>query len=1568
MNHWYRNTRGRRIWTCVLVLALVSTSFLDVNFQNGKLRAGTKVQAATGTIEETALLDSEVVPDATLLAYLRETILAAMKEKGETPKDVSAITYRDVQEYLTSDLTIPAGVQDITGLGWARRVRSIDLSSCTDSKLTEIPAGEFNECTSLETIKLPANITKIGEESFNGCSNLTTINLENLNSIGANAFNGCKVLSDTSVASLPDALNELGVGVFKGCTALTTLKVPTITGASGKNTVPRSYAEGCKNLSEVTLCDSSALKEIQESAFADTGKLAFKLGVSGSSSDKLPSSVSVIGISAFQGSQIADLDLTDTAVNVINENVFNGADLSVNFKFPAGTVEIKKQAFQKSKIKVVDMPESVTTLGEQAFYLAQCLTDLKLSVNIKTIPVAAFQGAGNGSVIISNTTYSQSDSGDKLTVSFSNEKEAADSQLETIGASAFDCAAISDDDFLSGLTKLKELGANAFSSTDFKKLTIPKSVETLGEAVFNACSSLQTVTFESGSGVKELPENCFGSLTAPKKVNDVMCVFSCINLEKVVLPETLVSIGENCFANCYALTTTYAGETTAQDNVISFPSTLETIGTKAFYKASYHDYSGDSGTTYGDLVIFNGGIESVVLPDSVTEIGEYAFAENVMLKSIQFGKGLKELPKGICYGCGKFPEVKTDETSSTKPTADTEAKHYDEMEDTYTPIKDFLGLKTVILPNTVEKIGDSAFEKCYALTMTSGYLPTNLTTIGSKAFYQCKSLSEIYFNSELTTIGDSAFAEAAQQVSVKTDKTGKTSITREFSGLSTLNFTSATHLKTIGTSAFAKTNISTISIPETVTVIPATICDSCYNLESVSIATTDSSATIGARAFQNCYMLRSVKLPYSATWDTTLFSGYTSSGASGLTISPSGGAEEDVSAIYGRANDLPLKCLDKFATDSTLSKNLTLTVKDAGKNDDDTTGILYNTDGTQDNNEFLSIGVDSKNKIQVNGKKEGTAKIKVIGTINLYAMGKTENSSLSAVTLTQVYNVNVTGLPVATLSIKDVKDSSKANTNIIKEGGKDTLYLSLADTSSGKTLYGIYTPYNPTETITWSSGTDGIIQIGEPSVTSVEKLNEGYSQVSIKANTTETVGDTVLKASTPSESAECVVKVRVPASGITLNTNSISISPDDTYDLSATMTFDKKYDSYTAEQKDVLRYTSSDESIAIVDYDTGRIVAKAEGKAKITVKALASGRTTTCNVTVMGQTPVESLAFDYSKFVTENNTNVLYMEAGSTSAITLPVTYAPAETTSVVSCSLDKPDVVTMTSAEKPSMSNGKCSVIVKAANPGDATLTVKAGDKEVKCIIRVRAYAKNVTLSSESDKSVTSKTVATGDTLQLYPTFTYADDYTSLAEEYKEGYTYSSANEEVATVDQNGLITTKKAGTARIILKTNVSGRTATFSVTVKDGYNTDTTNKNTNTSDGKTSSNTSTSSANDKNAANGTTANGTTANGTTADGSTATSQSKPGKAKIKAKNKKKKSIKVTWKKVSGASGYEVSYSLNKKFKKAKKKTTTKTSYTIKKLKKKKTYYVRVRAYKTVNGKKLYGGWSSAKKVKIKK
>lgn len=87
----------------------------------------------------------------------------------------------------------------------------------------------------------------------------------------------------------------------------------------------------------------------------------------------------------------------------------------------------------------------------------------------------------------------------------------------------------------------------------------------------------------------------------------------------------------------------------------------------------------------------------------------------------------------------------------------------------------------------------------------------------------------------------------------------------------------------------------------------------------------------------------------------------------------------------------------------------------------------------------------------------------------------------------------------------------------------------------------------------------------------------------------------------------------------------------------------------------------------------------------------------------------------------------------------------------------------------------------------------------------------------------------------------------------------------------------------------------------------------------------------------------------------------------KVKVKNNKNKTVTITWSKVSGAKGYQVQYAYNAPFSKKTKKVST-NKFVAKKLKKKKIYSFRVRAYKMNGKKKLYGKWSKVVRIKIKK
>lgn len=183
----------------------------------------------------------------------------------------------------------------------------------------------------------------------------------------------------------------------------------------------------------------------------------------------------------------------------------------------------------------------------------------------------------------------------------------------------------------------------------------------------------------------------------------------------------------------------------------------------------------------------------------------------------------------------------------------------------------------------------------------------------------------------------------------------------------------------------------------------------------------------------------------------------------------------------------------------------------------------------------------------------------------------------------------------------------------------------------------------------------------------------------------------------------------------------------------------------------------------------------------------------------------------------------------------------------------------------------------------------------------------------------------------------------------------WESNNENVATV-KDGVVTAKSAGHALITATAEDGTQVTSLVIVSKSSISEDKESPKTETPVTKqpvTTQNT----TNKPNSSNST--------------SNTTIVKKPKKvSSVKVKKTGKKKLKVSWKQITGQDGYEVQYALNKSFTKSKKtkKYGRKThDVTLKGLKSKKTYYVRVRAYKKNGTKNVYGSWSVVKKTKVK-
>ncbi len=231
----------------------------------------------------------------------------------------------------------------------------------------------------------------------------------------------------------------------------------------------------------------------------------------------------------------------------------------------------------------------------------------------------------------------------------------------------------------------------------------------------------------------------------------------CTGLTSVIISDSVTSIGEYAFYYCTGLTS------------VTIPDSVKGIGEDAFMFCSnlteIH-YNGDltgwlniSGLgnlmRYGKYTktLYIGGTKiegDLVIPDSVTSIGEYVFYYCTDLTSVTIGSGVTNIDSDAFYNCTGLTSIIVKEGNSRYIAKDNC------LIDTRTATL-VLGCKTSVIPNdgSVTRIGEDAFSDCTGLT--SVIISDSVTSIGEYAFYYCTGLTSVTIPDSVTSIGWGAF-------------------------------------------------------------------------------------------------------------------------------------------------------------------------------------------------------------------------------------------------------------------------------------------------------------------------------------------------------------------------------------------------------------------------------------------------------------------------------------------------------------------------------------------------------------------------------------------------------------------------------------------------------------------------------------------------------------------------------------------------------------------------------------------------------------------------------------------
>jgi len=1009
-------------------------------------------------------------------------------------------------------------------------------------------------------------------------------------------------------------------------------------------------------------------------------------------------------------------------------------------------------------------------------------------------------------------------------------------------------------------------------------------------------------------------------------------------------------------------------------------------------------------------------LRTVMIPDSVTEIGSCAFNNCTNLSNVTLSQNLKYM-EGRAFGsCEKITKIEI-----PKSLEWCGSTLYD-----YGPFGDCTGLKTVIFENGTTEISSHLFEKCTGLEEIN--IPDSVTEIEDSAFSGCVNLSKVNIPDTVTIIGEYAFDSCTNLTAVtlsenlehmggkafgSCEKITKIEIPKSLewcdstlydygpfgdcTGLKTVIFENGTteissHLfekctgleeinipdsvTEIEDSAFSGcVNLSKVNIPDTVTIIGEYAFDSCTNLTNVTLS--KNLEHMEGRAFGNCEKITKIEIPKSLEWcGSTLYDYGPFGDCTGLkTVIFENGTTKILGHLFEKCTGLEEINIPNTVTvieNSAFSgctkleqvnfSNKLTKIESYGFSDCTSLKKITVPDSINSIGNSIFQNCTSLTEVHLsNALKEISSNTfngcKKLTTINF-------PSTLTTIGDSAFYGCE--SLPEAILpsGVEKIESNAFKNCKSLKKAvvpdtvssiGSSAFYgcEALTDITLGsklkkidnQTFYGcaalpsIMIPYNVTT-------------IGDSAFVNCTKL----TQITVPRNTTSIASNAFSypKKMTMYGPSDCYAKTYASGKGIKYVTQDIHAT---SVSLDITEKTAERYDDFQLTATiaplnftDAVVWTSSNEEVATVS-DTGYVEICGVGTAVITVTA--GNVKAACKITVPQL--IDWIEFDEDE---------IELKAGQT--YQLKPYISPSDATN---------KKLKYTSSDT-KVAEVSASGLVTAKSEGEAKIRAAAtdgSDEYAVCYVTVTGKAKVTGITLDR----TSAEVKRGEKLTL--NVTVSPSYAS-----NKKVVWKSANTKIATVDANGSVTAKAPGRTKItVTSSENSSYQASCTVTVpyKITYK---------LNKGKNNASNPSTYYGKKVTLKNPSRKGYAFAGWYTDAKfkkkiTSISSSaksdyilyakwtkvKVAKASLtSAKNSKSKQILLKYKKVSGAKGYEISYSTDKKFKKAvTKKNTAKTSYTISKLKKGKIYYVRIRAYKMDStGKKVYGKYSSMKKVKVSK
>ncbi|MBE5958323.1 MAG: hypothetical protein E7254_05595 [Lachnospiraceae bacterium] len=1561
------------------VVLVAAVTFTSVSFTDG---IGMKNVYAVSNIEkwenkEEAVVDSTMIPDVNLLAELSKILGNNFKAKA-------------LKEYTgTIDLSGKSNIYDVTGLGYAINAKSINLSG---TGVTVINKNEFLACN-FESVVLPDGLVEIGDYAFSLCSNLKNINFPNtLKRIKIGAFEKCTSLRNVT---FPDSVEHIGNDAFANCQSMTSIALPK--NIKGKDEIAQNDSNvgiganvfmGCTSVTNVTFGD--VLTKIPEGLLK---------GCTSLSSVTIPERIVAIGAAAFSGTGLESINLSKNhKLEELSDTVFGNCVYLSSIALPDELKVIGSRAFENcisledlsqisncsvleeigmlafagSGLKYAYIPVNVRNIGAKAFYECTALKTLKFeefpdeldAVLCKKIGESAFEkctnlqkinfplyseGNANHTIEIGIKAFSQCMNLDE-DIYFPDNISLIDDHAffkcglsttnwdDNVGPSMRAYYIASENDIKTGPNGGKPTAETIFTTAredfyqpaigyiDWADLstvkTADKSVEIYVKVTSHGDLTAEELAKNYNKETKMYVQDVVGIRSLDfrhlSKTKFGVGVFEqCINLRDVRLPDELTVIPEAMFkdTSCDII----------MGNGKKVSSLAKLSATEEWYYGLERVYMSPYVTDIGVSAFQNAHRLTLdSLPSTVEYVRNYAFDGVENFRSVVFGSKLK--------GIGDYA------FRNTSRLADNFAVENK-------------GLLDVDVTNAsnLEYIGTGAFYKS-ALKRFQLNENAPIQVIKSQTFAQCQKLEDFAVSNSVRKIYSEAFGATCSLLSFKVKDITNVDV-KAFYG----SFTSSHYRE--GASCLApKQSPNTSNKYMYLSKIGKT---------NYSVSLLNEKQTIRENTL---YTLPFINTCYSSTSNTYINSIMVA--GSTFTYKP------DTGVLEGNPDEVMI-----------------------------TPSIYANTKG--DSYKFTNVFSNSTEgyscpawQVKLLGKEVcDNIPVNISSSIDFLIY----TGTVAPVATSANYKVNVTANPCKEIKLKDCFD--------------DRYNISLADTK-GITVTPDFIP-------TYSDGE--ITDLPTWEIVSNEDLIEmtvavGGKSASFKRKEGTSYGTAKVAVTAGSVTKEFYITVCAPPYSLTISETTKGILVGNSDSITATINYKDAYKTDSETYPDAISVSVADESIVTVDsvelLENGsfsiHITGQSAGTTKLTIKCLANAgikKECTVNVAMDGVKPIIRNA----EGIELTNGSVVYMQGKNGVAYN----YAFTDNYQGKDLSVASTDssVLTTTIDAK----NGK--VTIKPLKKGTAKLTFypSSGTPEnngVSITFTCEANVKAIKLAN--------KNIALGTTISVF-SYMYndfsngssSDKVNRITEANAANYSKITNNKIVFTSSDPSKASVDSFGNVKG-LKVTGSGEKITITCTAYNGdeYVTSTTATITVeapkleslTYSGKTditvgensqiyvlyypsnciiekavlsNSNSKVVSASVKNVngkivvyAKGLTVGTATLKTTVYCAGKSKNISIPVKvsaakklAKVKLKKIKagKKKATLSWTRVAGATGYEIQMSTKKKtgFKKvAKIGSGTKVKYTKKKLKKKKTYYFRVRALAGTNK----GAWSKVKSVKIKK